>query len=171
MAPAKKPIPIDEIDQFDAFERIKSELDALDPSTLLHINVDAQEATSIVLEALPALRDLRPQLEKHLPTFDLERFDRLEDYALALNFTHTAIQSEMPALDRGLALRSDATKLRIMLLGDARVLVQRGLIDAGKLAPLQGGTGYRVLAQDLNLLRAVCIRPVLGILFRGAGAG
>jgi hypothetical protein len=122
---------------------------------LLRLNVDAQVAISIVLSALPQLRALRPQFVAELPSVDIRRFDRLEDYALALRFSHQAVQSEVPNLESGTALRAEAINLRNILLADTRALAQRAVIDPRKLEALAGGIGYTNLAHDLDLLRRI----------------
>jgi hypothetical protein len=81
MVSAVKPMPIHDRIASQAYRRVKPELDALAPHSLVQVNVEAQTATAIVLSALPRIRALRPQLVQELPAFDLRRFDRrLEDY-------------------------------------------------------------------------------------------
>jgi hypothetical protein len=139
----------------EALARVRGELELLDQQKLMRFNVDARSASDTVLNALPRLCELRPLVAKELPAFDLKRFDRLEDYALALSFTDEAVRNEAPAEDHRASLREVATDLRNTLRDDAKVLAQRQLIAAAEFAELKGGTGFRSLAHDLELLRRV----------------
>jgi hypothetical protein len=65
------------------------------------VNIDPVVAATIVLGLLPELRDLRPQIEKVLPVFDLERFDKLKQYALAFSHAHGAIRRALATALRG----------------------------------------------------------------------
>jgi hypothetical protein len=139
----------------EALARVRSELELLDQQKLMRFNVDARSASDTVLNAVPRLRELRPLLVRELAAFDLKRFDRLEDYALALSLTDEAVRNEAPTEDHRASLREAATDLRNTLRDDAKVLAQRQLIAAAEFAELKGGTGFRVLANDLDLLRRV----------------
>jgi hypothetical protein len=139
----------------EALARVRGELELLDQQKVMRLNVDARAASNAVLNALPRLREFRPQLVKELPVFDVKRFDRLEDYALALSLTDEAVRNEAPTEDRGASLREAAIDLRNTLRDDAKVLAQRQVIAAAEFAELKGGTGFRSLANDLELLRRV----------------
>jgi len=138
-----------------ALARVRNELDRLDGHPLTRLNVDAQAASNSVLAALPRLRAVRSQLVKELLSFDVATFDRLEDYALALSFTNATVQTEVPPEDNGDSLRIEATRLRNALRNDAKVLIQRGTIDAPQISELRGGVGIQSLAHDLELLRRI----------------
>src|SRR3954465_10861416 len=63
------------------FERVKGDLAQLRTDELLHISLDIPQAVSTVLGVLPDVKRLREQIVKDLPSFDVARFDKLEDYA------------------------------------------------------------------------------------------
>jgi hypothetical protein len=66
-------------------ERVKDDLAGLRPDELLPVSLDIQRAVTTVFGVLPAIRGLRAQIVKELPTFNVVRFDKLEDYALVLS--------------------------------------------------------------------------------------
>jgi hypothetical protein len=82
----------------------------------------------------------------------LAAFDRLEDYALGLSFAQAdySVVSEPP--DNLSTLSAEATRLRAMLLADARSLATRGTFDRATLAHLKGRRGYLNVAEDLQTL-------------------
>jgi hypothetical protein len=87
--------------------------------------------------------------------FDIDKFDKLEMYALALGHAHalwmgasTPSQSLEELLERGGALR-------LMMVVDATALAQRHLINGQNLKDLKGANGFRNLAFDLLTLAAV----------------
>jgi len=145
----------DEVLAAEAYARVKPELTKLVPDELVRVNLDVSAALQTILAALPKLRALRGQIVKELPSFDIASFDRLEDYALALSVTQTALllatkpPSELPAL------AEDALQLRETLLRDAQALARRNLIDGGQLAGLKGVNGYKNIAQDLQILSKI----------------
>ena len=61
--------------------------DDLKPSDILTA-ASFDNAVTTVLGALPGIRALRPQIEAEWRSFDFERFDRLEEYTLALLQAH-----------------------------------------------------------------------------------
>src|SRR4051812_29389670 len=70
------------------FERVKPDMAALKTDELLQVSLDISAAIATVLGVLPEAKRLREQMVKDLPTFDVARFDKLEDYAMALGFAH-----------------------------------------------------------------------------------
>ncbi|AKU96234.1 hypothetical protein AKJ09_02898 [Labilithrix luteola] len=119
---------------------------------MLQINIELQEAATGILGAAPKAAQLRPQIEKELPYFDLSQLDKLVTYARAMTFAQTnylgaSTRSEqLPALiERGVAARE-------LLLSDATALAHRGLLDGKKLTELKGSVGYLNLASDLGVL-------------------
>jgi hypothetical protein len=139
-----------------AFEKLAPELTALPVTDYVQINVDIPTAVATALGAMNEIRALRPAVST-LPNFDLERFDKLEDYALALGHAHGAYLAAS-APPRSLEeLAEEAAGTREVLLSDGRALATRGLIDPGRLGEVGRRTGYRNTAFDLltlvNVLR------------------
>ncbi|HEX3850594.1 MAG TPA: hypothetical protein VHW01_06480 [Polyangiaceae bacterium] len=139
----------------DAYARVEAELAKLDPSKFIQLNLDIPTAVSTVLGVLPKLESLRDPIATELPGFDLASFDQLEDYALALSFTHTNYLTAARPADDLLALVEEALRLRETLLADAKALSLRSLIDRNQLARLKGVNGYKNIAQDLQILSQV----------------
>lgn len=138
-----------------ALERVKAELTALDANELLSINLEISSAVATVLGVLPEVRALREQLVKALPTFDLAQFDKLEDYAKALSFTHTRYLSATQPPDDLEPVATEATRVREMLLAEAKSLVHRGIVSGAPLEQLKGANGYKNTASDLMVIANV----------------
>jgi HPt (histidine-containing phosphotransfer) domain-containing protein len=136
----------------EVLQRLLPELEAIPTSDLLQINLDIPAAVATVLGVTPRIRTHRSGVLALMPTFDMVLFDKLEDYALALNDVHgTYLTANKPADELAQAL-AEATELRAVLLADATALMRRGLLDSNALADLNGPVGYKNLATDLHQL-------------------
>lgn len=138
-----------------AYDATRAELAALGNDQLLAVNVQVVHAVTTVLGALPALRALRPQIARHLPTFDLERFDKLQQYGLALLYAH-AVHRARPEVPDGIAeLGQEVKQLRDRLFLNAECLAQHGLLDGRPLQGCKRGRSHRALAGDVFTLVAL----------------
>ena len=114
---------------------------AVAPSTLVTINVDVASAVITVRAAWPRIAEHRERLAETLRDFDLDAFDALDGYALALGHVHSlGLCAAVPA-SAARALRQRAIALRAGLLSDARALARHGLLDERKLSRLRRGPG------------------------------
>lgn len=138
-----------------ALERIEAELSALSREELLPIKLNVSAAVTTVLRALPGLRELRAQMVDELPRFDLARFDRLEDYAVALGQAHEKVLVATSSRHELEEPAAAALEMRERLLADVTVLVRHRIVDEAALAPLRGAKGHKKLASDLMTLVAV----------------
>jgi hypothetical protein len=139
----------------EAYARVLPELQALSVDELLLITLDIPSAISTTLGALPEIRALRAEIERQLKEFDFTAFDKLEDYAFALNYAHTKYASATQPADDFEAITVEGTALRDTLLGDARTLARRGLVDGNRLKDVNTVPGYKNLATDLGVLADV----------------
>jgi hypothetical protein len=132
--------------------RLLPELQALPSEELIQVNVDVPSAVATVLGSLPEIQALRGSIAQSMPSFDLVAFDKLEDYAIALNAAHgDYLVAHQPPNDLRQHV-AEGTELRDLLLSDAGALARRGLIDENKLQELKGAAGFKNLASDLNVL-------------------
>jgi hypothetical protein len=139
----------------DTFARLLPELEALPLDELVAINLDVPSAVATTLGSLPKIRALRGQIVEQLPAFDVAAFDKLEDYALALNYANVQhLTANQPADDLD-AVLTEGTTLRETLLMDAMALSRRGFIDGNRLKELNGPNGYKNLATDLLMVASV----------------
>jgi hypothetical protein len=136
----------------EALERVKDDLAALRPEELVQVNLDIKQAVSTIIGALPEIRALRDRFVTELPTFNMEAFDKLEDYAWALSYAQALHLTATGPSDDLESLNEDAIRLRDRLLADATSLSKHGLLDGAPLAELKGVNGYKNLAQDLQVL-------------------
>jgi hypothetical protein len=139
----------------DAYARVKPTLDALRTGELQQINLDVPTAVATILGVLPKLQALEPDIAKHLPTFDIARYRRLEDIAFALSFANTNYLTALQPPEVLPELVDEATKLRGLLVADSEMLVAHGIIDGKQIAELQGAKGFKNVAQDLQSLSRV----------------
>lgn len=149
---AHKDLVTDPHSALRALEQIRRELDAIPKKELRHQNLDAVSALITVRGVLPRLLTLRPQIQEHLPTFDLTQLDRLELYARALQGAHCRCAALKARNREPAALMAQGIALRRQLVSDLRALVQRGIIAPEQLKGLRGQRGYKQVAADLLLL-------------------
>lgn len=131
-----------------AYLELVTEIEAVPDEDELPINVDLISAVIQVLGVLPELKALRPEIQE-LPRFNLQRFDKLEKYALALGHTHALYRSTVPDKGTVSELGNAVTALRDRLLADAHTLAGYDLLNAERLRDCKKANGYRAAAGDL----------------------
>jgi hypothetical protein len=138
------------VDSGEAYATILEELQRQPDEELAPVNLDIMFAVATALGRIAGLKRFRTELAS-LPGFDIERFDKLETYALAAGHAH-ALHVRATSSPDVTALVEAATGLREILLADATALGRRGLIGTRSLTTLKGPLGYRNLAFDLSAL-------------------
>jgi hypothetical protein len=138
-----------------AFRALRPEMSALDEGELVALNVDVVSAVTTVIGKLPKLRALRPEMAEHLPTFDLQRFDKLEQYALALNQANVLHRGTLAQRSNITEIGAELTEVRDRLLRDAVSLASYGHINGERLKDCKKVPGYQALATDVFLLVTV----------------
>lgn len=136
----------------DAYHRVLEEMLALPARALVPVNLRISSGVATVLGVLPVLTTFRAQIVQELPCLDIARFDKLEDYTLALSHANTLhVTATLPpgALK---AACDEGFRLRRMLHSDTHTLVRRGLIQATALERYSGRVGYATVAADLQLV-------------------
>jgi hypothetical protein len=154
MSDIKRMTVDDEVLATEIYAKLLPELSSLSKDELTFINVDMPSVVATVLGALPEVRALRSELER-VPDFDLATFDKLEDYATALGYTHAQYVTATQPSDDLEALSEEALGVREQLLADATALSLRGFIDGNRLKELRGANGYKNLATDLQGLAGI----------------
>ena len=135
-----------------AFAQLLPVIRALPEADFAPVNLDAMTIVYAVEGVLTKIAPYRPTIVDELPKFDIQYFDLLEPYALALGHAHTVYSNAMkpsPALQ---ALAEKATPMREILVAEATLLIKRGLLPANSLDNLQGPNGYKNVAADLFLV-------------------
>lgn len=133
---------------FLGFRRVEAEVRALAEDSLDPINLDVPTTVTTVLGAWPEILALRAQVAV-LPNFDISRFDKLRDYALALAHTHGVYRGLAAPPDGLVKAAEQLANTRDMLFADAMALAKRGVFDEGRVAKLRSGPGYKNLAFDV----------------------
>lgn len=139
----------------DAYQTLLDEMLELAHDELLTINVDIPAAVTTVLAALPGIRALRPQVIAMTQRYDLERFDKLEAYTLAVAYANSLFLAASQPPDSIDALADEAASLRDVLVAEATTLAQRRIIDGHRLQDLRGANGRHNLAVDLFTLASM----------------
>jgi len=133
---------------FLGFTRVEAEVRAVPEDRLEPINLDVPTTVTTVLGAWPEILALRAQVAV-LPNFDIGRFDKLRDYALALAHTHGAYRGLAAPPDGVVKLAEQLASTRDMLFADAMALAKRGVFDEARVMKLRSGPGYKNLAFDV----------------------
>jgi hypothetical protein len=131
-------------------EALEDMADAL--REVLTINLDIPRAASKAIGALPGLVALRPRMVSEAPQFAIEKLDRLREYALGAWYAHILAMPPTSAGSPMQPLLEEAGPLREDLLVAAEALAHRGVLDAGAVAEIRGGTGHIDTATDLVAL-------------------
>jgi hypothetical protein len=138
-----------------AFAALLPEIEAVSEDELVAMNLDVVGTVTLVLGVLPELRALRAQIVEELPRFDLERFDKLKQYALALNHTNALHRSTLPSKATMAELGDELFEIRDRLYADAMALANYRLVDGERLKECKTATGYRATATDVFTIVAV----------------
>jgi hypothetical protein len=137
----------------EAYQELLSEIEAV--AELAPINVDIPGAVTTVLGSLPEITAVRPFIVQDLPTFDINKIDKLEDYTLAVSHAHTLYRAAWAPKVEVSTLASELTTLRDQLLVDATSLASYGFINGERLKECKSDPGYRPVAYDVLTIIAV----------------
>jgi hypothetical protein len=136
--------------------KLMAELNSLPEAELLQVNLDIPAAVATVLGALPEIRAQRARIAAEIPSFDLTTFDKMEEYALALNAAHASFLAATGPSAELTEVVEEAARLRDVLLTDASAMVKRGLLSARSVEDLKGAVGHKNVATDLlHLVQAI----------------
>jgi hypothetical protein len=132
-----------------AFQQLAEERAALRRDEVQKVNADVMLTVTIVLGAWPNVRALRERIAYELPRFDLERFDRFEQYVRAFSHAYTACAATGIQEDAFRKPCHAASTTFNQLFADAATLAGRGFISDEPLGRLKRGNGYRRLPRNL----------------------
>lgn len=135
-----------------ALRAVQPEMAALEDGDLLPINLDVVWAVSTVLGRLPILRPMLPEITEHLPKFDVDSFDKLEQYALALNQANAIHRGTLAQRSSIAELGAEVTETRDRLFDDAKSLANYGLMNGERLKECKKAPGYRAAVTDVFTL-------------------
>ncbi len=138
-----------------AYERVLAEILAVPENELLPITVDIVSSTTTVLGTLPEIKAMRPQIAEAWRNFDFTRFDKLEDYALALTHANYIYLGSAKPKRPLTELGSELSALRDRLLADAWCLANHGLINPERLKGCKASKSYRAIATDVLTIGGV----------------
>lgn len=132
-----------------AFARLEAKIRAVPKEELVHINLDVPSVIAQILGVVPRLEPFREALSK-LWDFDFEKFDKLEDYALALGHACTVYRVADEGPKDAPALAAKLAETRDDFYAAAYSLARHEYIDMKRLKRLyDGGRGYRSIAFDV----------------------
>lgn len=130
-----------------AFRRVEAEIRAVTNAQLLPISFDPQSVVRTVLGAYPKIVAHRPELSR-LP-LEIAVIDKLEDYALALGYSHSRWQQGLQHDEELEALSAHGRELRERLHADAFALAKRGIMNPRLLDRCRHASGYKNIAFDV----------------------
>jgi hypothetical protein len=136
----------------EAYKRVEPDLLALSPEEIAPINLDIASAVATVLFLWAGILKLRDTIVRVLIGFDIARFDKLEDYAMALGHANTMHLIATQPPDELQAIHDESAAMRETLYTDTMALVRRGFIKEASIKELKGLTGYKNIAVDLQIL-------------------
>lgn len=139
------------------FERVKGDLAALLPEQLQQVSLDITAAFATVMGVLPEVQALRERIVKELPAFNVARFDKLGDYALALGFAQSKYLAATQPPDDLEPLAEQLSKHRELLLAEVTTLTHHGVVSSAQLANLKGANGKKNVATDVWVLSGLMI--------------
>jgi hypothetical protein len=141
-------------DQLEAaYDAVLAEMQALPPGQLLPIYVDPLGAATKAAHCSGKVHAIRSLIVRQLPEFDVDRLDKLQDYALALIYSHTRhLAGVQSSPKKSEPPYKAAVAMRELLLCDAQTLANRNLLNREPLRELKGARGYKNLAADLQTL-------------------
>ena len=154
------PISLEDERSFaESYARALPWIEGIEPDDVEPINLDIVAAVATVLGSLPEIQQLRARLAEDLPRFELQNVDRLEDIARGTSHAHARYLAACIPPDELPELYAEGVALRDSLRCDVVPLVQRGFINPKALDDVSGGSGYKNLARDLQVL-VVVVRGV-----------
>lgn len=138
-----------------AYQRMLPEIEKLDKSKLLTMNLDIPAVVTTVLGSISEIRKMRDECAKSLPGFNLALFDDIEPMALAMGYSHSRQKAaKLPAMPVQ-ELSERVVDRREVLASDCSALARRGLVDGQRLKELKGPQGYKNQGFDLLTLVAL----------------
>jgi hypothetical protein len=154
METATPPTAVDQALFVEAYERLLPEFRALAADEVAPVNVDVTSAVASTLGVIGELRSHREDVAK-LPRFDVEKFDKIEQYAMALSHAQGLHATAQKPPDDFRDLYDEAARVRDVLHVDVTALIGRGMVRADALKDYKGLNGYKNLAADLQILAIV----------------
>jgi hypothetical protein len=139
----------------EAFKRVEPELIALSPDEIAPINLEIASAVATVLFLWEGILKLRDTIVRELIGFDIVRFDKLEDYAMALGYANTTYLIATQPPDELQDIHDESAAMRETLHTDTLALIRRGFIKEASIKELRGSIGYKNIAIDLQILASV----------------
>ncbi len=151
------PTSIDPSEFERAFAAVEDEIRAVPANDLIHITIDVRLVAVNTVARLPRMMDLRDEIVKALPEFEIGALDGLKTYALAAAHAYFLNQMSIATPAEVADLAERAAARRAVLLADVKALVAHGLIDGAPLEGLAGAVGHRNIAYDVILLRNLLV--------------
>jgi hypothetical protein len=134
------------------YERVLPEARLLDKNDVRRVNLEPGAAVSAVLAIAPAIQAYREDIVTTLNDFNIERFDRLEDYAKAFSVAHSRSLSSAAPSNTLKDAYEEGKRLRELLHSDVENLILRRYVNPEALRDYKGLVGYRNVGMELQSL-------------------
>lgn len=135
-----------------AFQRVASLVDTIVEEEVPRINVDLTAVVVSARGALPKIKELRPEILKQLPHYELTLFDAFEDIVAALGYVDSALRASSEDRKEVTAQAEALDAKRTQLHETAVALSRFGLVDEKPLQSIKRELGYKPLISDVATL-------------------
>jgi hypothetical protein len=109
-------------------------------------NLDLRRACTTVINRLPRLLPLRPELIR-MPSCHAESFDQLEDFARATRHSHLLVEVTGRPSASLLSLSRELRRYHTIFAADLTALIGRGQLDVAHVRALRGVRSHRDLTR------------------------
>lgn len=138
-----------------AFLELRPVYLAIPERKLMRINLDITPMIMTALATAERVRELRADIARQLPEFDLVALDDLQKAAWGLDWAQGGFQARQRGSRDLQELAREATERRALLVQDLRNLAANGLVDASILKRLSDGVGFKRVVEDVRLCVAL----------------
>lgn len=133
-------------------KKVEAEARAKAADDVQRVNLDSASAVTTVLALLPGFRRYRDQIIATLKDFNIERFDKLEDYTKAFSVANSRYMTATRQPDALSEDHDEGLKVRELLHADVVNLIARGYIKAEALKDYTGLVGFRNVGVELQTM-------------------
>ena len=134
-----------------AFDRTAAARAALPRESLVRFTLEPMYSTGKAMQIAERLAAFRAEIAA-LPGFDIVHLDQLDDVARGLRWVHTEALRRVQSLRALPELAKEGYRLRTGMMAFLEFQAFERKVDPAMIERLKEGSGYRDLAEDLNVI-------------------
>jgi hypothetical protein len=150
--PAVDSPPVPEIRFREALDAMRTEIDAIPLNQTAKIVVDIPSLVVMAGSRMAGLAGFKDEIAAKLPSFPMEKLEKLELMRLALAQAHYEFVMAASPLANIERLDEELGRVRDILQTDFMAAAKRGLLSMRRFDDLTGETGYKNRAQDVLVM-------------------